>query len=264
MLKSRFKIQKMDCPSEEQLIRMKLSVINSIEHLDFDIPGRTLTVLHHGSDQELLETLQPLNFDCTLLSTESAVKEDLTGKSPAGSEKKLLWQVLIINFFFFILEALTGWWANSLGLVSDSLDMLADSLVYALALFAAGGPVFRKKQIAKIAGILQLLLALIGFLEVVKRFLGIEPVPAFQTMILVSILALIGNSVCLFLLQKSKSKEAHMQASLIFTSNDVIINLGVILAGALVFITKSNYPDLLIGGIIFYLVGKGAIKILKL
>ena len=37
------------------------------------------------------------------------------------------------------------------------------------------------------------------------------------------------------LLQKSKSREeVHMKASLIFTSNDVIINLGVILAGFLV------------------------------
>jgi len=89
-------------------------------------------------------------------------------------------------------------------------------------------------------------------------------VPDFQTMIIVSILALIANSVCLYLLQKSKSKEAHMKATMIFTSNDIIINTGVILAGVLVLLTQSKYPDLIIGAIVFLIVVRGAFRILKL
>jgi Co/Zn/Cd efflux system component len=83
-------------------------------------------------------------------------------------------------------------------------------------------------------------------------------------MVFVSVLALIGNGLCLYLLQKSKSNEAHMQASMIFTSNDVIVNLGVIVAGGLVYLTNSKYPDLLVGIIVFIMVGQGAFKILKL
>ncbi len=83
-------------------------------------------------------------------------------------------------------------------------------------------------------------------------------------MIIVSILALIANSVCLYLLQKSKSEEAHMKASMIFTSNDVIINSGVILAGVLVLLTQSKYPDLIVGSIVFLIVSQGAFRILKL
>jgi Co/Zn/Cd efflux system component len=83
-------------------------------------------------------------------------------------------------------------------------------------------------------------------------------------MIIISLLALIGNGLCLYLLQKSKSKEAHMQASMIFTSNDVIVNLGVIVAGGLVYLTNSKYPDLIVGTIVFIIVGQGAFKILKL
>ena len=86
----------------------------------------------------------------------------------------------------------------------------------------------------------------------------------FQTMIIVSILALAANITCLYLLQKSKSKEAHMQASMIFTSNDVIINSGVILAGLLVYWFNSKLPDLIIGSIVFALVLQGASRILKL
>lgn len=123
----------------------------------------------------------------------------------------------------------------------------------------------RKKRIATLAGYFQLVLAILGFLEVIRRFLGAEQVPNFRTMIIVSVLALIANGICLYLLQKSKGKEeAHMKASMIFTSNDVIINLGVILAGALVLWLDSNKPDLIIGSIVFVLVIQGAFRILKL
>ena len=84
-------------------------------------------------------------------------------------------------------------------------------------------------------------------------------------MIIVSIFALIANGICLYLLQKSKSKkEAHMKASMIFTSNDVIINIGVIVAGLLVNWLNSNKPDLIIGTIVFILVIQGAVRILKI
>ena len=118
---------------------------------------------------------------------------------------------------------------------------------------------------AKLAGYFQIILAIIGFVEVLRRFFGDEKLPDFSTMIVVSIFALIANGICLYILQKSKSKEeAHMKASMIFTSNDVIINLGVIIAGILVHYLSSNKPDLIIGTIVFVLVIQGAFRILKL
>lgn len=143
--------------------------------------------------------------------------------------------------------------------------MLADSFVYGISLFAVGGSLTRKKQVAKLAGYFQITLALIGFTEVLRRFFKAEDLPNFSTMITVSVFALIANGICLYLLQKSKSKEeAHMKASMIFTSNDVIINLGVITAGFLVNWLDSEKPDLIIGSIVFILVIQGAIRILKL
>ncbi|MFT5104335.1 MAG: Co/Zn/Cd efflux system component, partial [Candidatus Latescibacterota bacterium] len=94
---------------------------------------------------------------------------------------------------------------------------------------------------------------------------GVEKLPDFKTMIVVSILALVANGLCLYLLQKSKSKdEAHMKASMIFTSNDIIINLGVITAALFVNSMDSSSPDLIVGSIVFILVIRGAFRILKL
>jgi Co/Zn/Cd efflux system component len=263
MQKTTFKISKMDCPSEEQMIRMKLADLKNISLLDFDIPNRQLTVFHSENYDQIFQRLNDLKFDTSVLDSISADNHEIT-TDQTKRERNLLWQVLAINFFFFALELTTGFISNSMGLVADSLDMLADSIVYGLALFAVGGTISGKKNIAKSAGYFQLTLAIFGFIEVIRRFAGFEEVPVFQTMIIISILALIANGLCLYLLQKSKSKEAHMQASMIFTSNDVIVNLGVIVAGGLVYLTNSKYPDLIVGTIVFFIVAKGAFKILKL
>ena len=78
------------------------------------------------------------------------------------------------------------------------------------------------------AGYFQLALAISGVIEIIRRFVSSEVVPDHTTMIIVSILALIANVICLYILQKTKSEEAHMQARMIFTSSDIIINPEVI------------------------------------
>lgn len=254
----------MDCLAEEQLIRMKLDGLHNIQSLHFDIPNRQLTVVHDDGNQQIFQLLNTLMLDTSIVSSVSTTVDTYSTSDNSANERKLLWQVLGINFFFFSLEMLAGFIANSMGLVADSLDMLADSFVYGLALIAIGGSAIRKKQIAKASGYFQLILAVLGFAEVIRRFLGKSDIPAFQTMIIISILALMGNALCLYLLQKSNSKEAHMQASMIFTSNDVIVNIGIIVAGGFTFITHSKFPDLIIGTVVFAIVGKGALKILQL
>ncbi|RZT91315.1 heavy-metal-associated domain-containing protein [Ancylomarina subtilis] len=262
MFKSTFHISKMDCPSEESLIRMKLEGLPVIKSLVFDIENRKLTVFHSEESTEIGKRLKELNLGAQCKET-IIVQQDEFIDNPSV-QSKLLWTVLIINFVFFIIEITTGFISKSMGLVADSLDMLADALVYGLSLWAVGSTVIRKKKVAKLSGYFQLALALLGLTEVIRRFISFEEVPNFQIMIIVSVLALIANSICLYLLQKSKSEEAHMKATMIFTSNDIIINTGVIIAGVLVLLTQSKYPDLIIGAIVFLIVVKGAFRILKL
>jgi Co/Zn/Cd efflux system component len=262
MVKTIFKISKMDCPAEEQLIRTKLDGIAEIQGLQFDIPNRQLEIYHWDSYEAILAALDSLQLGTKLLSTQSI--ETMDTVEDGRRQSRVLWQVLIINFFFFALEIISGFMAGSMGLIADSLDMLADSIVYGLSFLAVGGTITRKKKIAGAAGYFQAVLAALGFAEVIRRFVGHGEAPDFQTMILISFFALAGNAGCLYLLQKSKSQEAHMQASMIFTSMDVIANLGVIVAGAFVYLTGSKLPDLIIGTIVFILVGRGAQRILKL
>tara|TARA_R110002126_G_scaffold195789_1_gene343573 strand:- start:431 stop:1240 length:810 start_codon:yes stop_codon:yes gene_type:complete len=261
MKKTIFKISRMDCSSEEQLIRMKLESFSNIKHLEFDIPSRQLGIYHIGDIDQIHQAISELNLNDKLENTEDA---DLPSVVDESHQRKILWWVLGINFGFFVVEMTTGWISRSMGLVADSLDMLADSIVYGLSLFAVGAAISRKKKVAKISGYFQMGLALLGFSEVLRRFFSESETPLFQWMIIISVLALIGNLVSLWLINKAKSDEAHMQASAIFTSNDIIVNGGVILAGILVYFLKSKWPDLVVGGVVFSFVMRGAFRILKL
>lgn len=179
MKKTTFHISKMDCASEEQMIRMKLQGDPAIRNLVFDIPGRKLHVFHEGSPRMFSASLNELNLASTLIESID-VRDDVIPET-SETQRKLLWIVLLINLGCFILEVTTGFFSGSMGLVADSLDMLADTLGYGLALVAVGGTAARKKNIAKAAGYFQSTLALLGFAEVIRRFLGYDTAPVFST-----------------------------------------------------------------------------------
>lgn len=263
MKKTIFRVSKMDCPSEERLIRMKLNEIGGVEKVEVDLQHRRLTVYHKDDVLDVQRTVASLALGESLLSSETVI-EDEVSTGHVTDERKLLTIVLGINLALFAIELATGFIAHSMGLVADSLDMLADATVYGLSLLAVGGLIATKKKVARFSGLLQMTLAVFGIAEVIRRFMDLGETPAFQMMIGISILALIGNSVSLYLLQRHKHGDVHMKASWIFTANDVLVNIGVILAGVLVFIFDSKLPDLVIGALTFALVTQAAYRILKL
>jgi Co/Zn/Cd efflux system component len=180
----------------------------------------------------------------------------------AKAEAKTLRWLLAINAVMFVVEIVAGWLAQSTGLIADSLDMFADAMVYGLALYAVGHA-GKQLRVARLAGWVELLLALGALSEVLRRWLtgsAPEPLP----MMGIALLALAANVACMAMLAKHREGGAHMKASWIFSTNDVLANLGVILAGALVAWSGSRLPDLAVGTAVGALVLVGAVRILRL
>jgi cation diffusion facilitator family transporter len=198
-------------------------------------------------------------YDSTM--TDSGCSCSCAAAAEKAEAKTLRW-LLAINTVMFVVEIVAGWLAQSTGLIADSLDMFADAMVYGLALYAVGHA-GRQLGAARLSGWLQLLLALGALAEVLRRWLtgsAPEPLP----MMGIALLALAANLACMAMLAKHREGGAHMRASWIFSTNDVLANLGVIVAGALVAWTGSNVPDLVIGMLIGLLVLNGARRILNL
>lgn len=261
MQKSQFEIQKMDCPSEENLIRLKLQGEESIIKLEFNIPLRQLFVYHSDGLESITQGLDSLRLGSNLLQSERVENFEIQEDK---SQKRVLWIVLALNFSFFLVEFVGGLFSKSMGLLADSLDMLADAFVYGMSIMVVGKSRIKKKLVARLSGYIQISLALLGLLELVRRFFWTNENPDYKTMIVLSILALITNGICLNLLSKGNNEDAHMKASMIFTSNDIIINAGVIFAGLLVLWLESPFPDLIIGLLVFIIVLRGGFRILKL
>jgi Co/Zn/Cd efflux system component len=176
-------------------------------------------------------------------------------------ERRALGWLLAINGTMFIGEAVLGWWSESTGLLADSLDMLADACVYGIAFFAVGRSPRLQSGAATASGILQIALGLGVLAEVIRRFVqGSDPVSF--VMMATGGVALAANLTCLAILARHRDGGAHMRASWIFSTNDVIANLGVIVSGALVLWLASPLPDLLIGTLISLVVLRGGIRIL--
>lgn len=260
---STFAVPGMDCPSEERLIRMALDALPEVRGLQFDLENRRLEVRHVGAVEEVLARLEPLGFGARLDRTVEAGPEPEAASSDPEAESRVLKQLLAINAAMFVFELVLGLVAQSTGLIADSLDMFADAAVYGLSLYAVGRALAAQQRAAKVSGWLQMVLALGALGEVARRsVMGSEPVEAL--MIAVGLVALVANLTCVALLAKHRDGGAHLKASWIFSTNDALANLGVVLAGVLVAVTGRAWPDLVVGTAVGCLVLWGAVRILRL
>ena len=256
-------IPKMDCPSEENIIRMVLGSDQTIKDLKFDLGQRQLHVTHSGPVDPILDKLAPLNFGAHFIGMRQETAGSADTKADDASEARTLRLLLAINAVMFAVEMVWGLIAQSAGLIADSLDMFADAAVYGLALYAVGRAAALKTRAAHLAGWLQIILAVGALGEVIRRFV-FGSNPESSLMMAVGAVALVANVACLVLITKKRDRGAHMKASYIFSANDVIANFGVIVAGVLVTWTGSAYPDLVVGTVIAIIVLTGARRILKL
>lgn len=263
-----FDVPKMDCPSEENLIRTAFASFEATVVFEFDLPGRKVHIYHPDMADKVEKAMKSVGLGASLVSFESvdhnAVQAalEVTTINETREAQALKW-LLAINAFMFVLELGVGIVAQSTGLIADSLDMFADAAVYGVSLYAVGKAAKFKLKAAHFSGWLQIALALGVLSEVVRRFLyGSEPVSVL--MMSFGVVALIANITCLLLIFKSRNQGSHMKASWIFSANDVLANAGVIIAGVLVAVTGSQMPDLVIGLLIAGLVMWGAVRILRL
>ena len=177
-------------------------------------------------------------------------------------QKRVLIIVLLINAGMFVVEFTAGLVSHSTALMADSLDMLADALVYALGLFALGRAAHWKNRAAFSSGILQMLLG-IGVAIQAIIVLYSSQMPDASTMGIYGVLALIANTISFFLLSHYRDGDINMRATWICTRNDMINNIGVIIAAGLVAWLSSPLPDTIIGMIIATIVIHSAWGVIK-
>ncbi|MBC7660779.1 MAG: cation transporter [Chitinophagaceae bacterium] len=164
-------------------------------------------------------------------------------------QSKVLKVVLVANAIMFLVEFSYGWTANSTSLLADSLDMFGDAVVYAFSLFV----LYKSQRWRAGAGLLKGLIMLafgIGVLgDAFSKALNYSA-PDAPTMGMIGGLALVANVGCLLILLRHRDDDINMRSTWICSRNDIVSNVGVIVASFAVTYTHSKWPDILFGVLI--------------
>ncbi|MDR4493150.1 MAG: cation diffusion facilitator family transporter [Nitrospirales bacterium] len=154
--------------------------------------------------------------------------------------------VLGINAGMFIVEIVSGIMARSTALLADSLDMLGDALVYGVSLYVVKKNDFWKAMAALFKGLLMLVFGGCVLAEGVYKLLY-PAIPSYETIGVIGLLALSANGVCFLLLRRHRSEDINMRSVWLCSRNDILANVLVLIAAAGVWMTASQWPDLLVG-----------------
>ncbi|MDC1123144.1 iron chelate uptake ABC transporter family permease subunit [Nitrospinaceae bacterium] len=178
-----------------------------------------------------------------------------------GKRKILIW-VLFINLTMFFVEGIYGWFAQSSALMADSLDMLGDAAIYGFSLYVIRLHPIWQSRAGFIKGIIMGVFAISVLFGAMYR--ALDPVvPEATTMGIVGGMALVANLICAVLLLGFKDTDINMRSAWLCSRNDVLANIGVLLAAGGVAWTHSPWPDLIVGVALSALILKSSIEILR-
>ena len=179
-----------------------------------------------------------------------------------ADKRRVLMIVLLINAVMFFVEFTAGVMAGSSALMADATDMLGDALVYGVSLYALSKGDRWKAGAAVFKGVLILLLGISILVNVaIKLSTGVPP--SSTLMLAFGAMALVANLACLSLLWRFRRQDVNMASTFECSRNDVISNVGVLIAAGTVALTSSPWPDIAIGAVMAVVILRSSTRVLR-
>ena len=179
-----------------------------------------------------------------------------------AEQRRVLIIVLGVNAVMFAAELAVGILANSAALIADSADMFGDAFVYALSLYALDRSARWKAGAALAKGLFVLLFGLAVLIEIAARIASGAP-PLSGPMLVMSIIALAANLYCFRLLWQFRHQDINMASTFECSQNDIVANVGVVIAAVAVWYLQSPWPDILVAAIIAFVFLRSAVRVLR-
>jgi Co/Zn/Cd efflux system component len=174
------------------------------------------------------------------------VKECCEVQPVHARQRRVLAIVLALNAVMFLAEFTVGLLAHSTALLADSVDMLGDAIVYGFSLYVvARGAVWQARGALLKGGLMAAFGVGIAVEIALKLARGVTPEASLMSGM--GLIALAANAAVLALLWRHRGDDLNMQSVWLCSRNDVVANLGVLLAAAGVHLTASAWPDVAAG-----------------
>jgi cobalt-zinc-cadmium efflux system protein len=172
---------------------------------------------------------------------------------------------IVLNMIFVVIEFVSGFYTNSLALLSDAGHNLSDVAMLGLSLFAfqiskrKATPTytygFHKSTIlASLVNAVILLIAVgsIGW-EAIQRFISPEETEG-NVISIVAGIGIVINAGSAFLFFRDKEKDLNVKGAYLHLALDAVVSVGVVVAGLIISYTGIKWIDPLISLIIMAVV----------
>lgn len=177
--------------------------------------------------------------------------------------RRALWLVVLLNLGFGVAEIAGGFLAHSQALKADALDFLGDGSITLVGLFALSWAARTRARVAFTQGCFLGALGLGVIGTAIWRATNAVP-PEAGLMGVFGVAGLAVNvTAALALIRFRERGDANARAIWLFSRNDALANVAVIVASALVAWLKSAWPDLVVAGIIALLFLHSAWEIIR-
>ena len=166
---------------------------------------------------------------------------DLAGITPAY--KRALWIVVALNVGYGLIEGVGGFVAGSQALKADALDFFGDGVITLLGLLAIGWSLAWRARSALIQGLFLGALGLSVLANTTYRVF-VANQPEAELMGAFGAVALAVNVIAALVLIPHRFGDANVRAVWLFSRNDAVGNLIVVVAAGVIAWTGTSWPDL--------------------
>lgn len=261
----RYNVSGMDCPSCAEKIEGAVKKISGIKAVKVSTTTQILTVEATNPERELpqvRESVEVLGYHLNLIEEgdDDDLPKNLAHTTPAY--RKALYIVVFLNVGYGLVEIVGGVLAGSQALKADALDFLGDGVITFLGLLAIGWSLAWRARSALIQGVFLGLLGLGVLGNTVYRFFT-QQLPEPELMGILGAIALVVNIVAALVLLPHRKGDANARAVWLFSRNDALGNLAVVIAAGLVAWMESPYPDLVVAVVIAGLFLQSSIIIIR-
>ena len=163
--------------------------------------------------------------------------------------RRALTIVVVLNLGYGIIEMAGGFLSDSQALKADALDFVGDGLITLLGLLAIGWSLAWRTRAALLQGLFLGALGLGVLISTALRVLARRP-PEAELMGMFGIVALAVNIAAAVVLIPHRKGDVNVRAVWLFSRNDAIGNIAVVIAATLVALTQSPWPDLIVAMVI--------------
>jgi cation diffusion facilitator family transporter len=176
--------------------------------------------------------------------------------------RRALWFVAGLNLAMGLVEMTAGYFGRSQALKADALDFLGDGIITGAGLIALNWKADNRARAALVQGGFLALMGL-GVLATTIHRVFVAQMPEAYVVGSVGLVALAVNMACATVLLRFRDGDANVRAVWLFSRNDAIGNLVVVLAAAAIAAFGSAWPDLIAALAIAALFVHSAVGILR-